>query len=89
MYYNTEDKRQFLEGERAGLDASALYARLALSRAEADGQRLARAGSQSAEDHSYAMRERFRVAYREAMNFESDIEEDEEYGDEDEYGYAA
>ena len=90
MYYNTEDKHQFTEGERAGLRASAMYARLAMSRADADAQRIAMTGSASAEDHAYAMRERFRVAHREAMTFESELEDDDdEYGDEDEYGYAA
>ena len=89
MYYNAEDKQQFIQGERDSLAASALYARLALSRAEADAQRLAMAGSKPAEDRAYAMRERVRAAHREAMSFEADIEEDDEYGDMDEYGYAA
>ena len=89
MYYNTEDKQQFIEGQRDSLAASALYARLALSRAEADAQRAAMKGNQLAEDRVYAMRERVRAAHREAMTFEADLEENDEYGDLDEYGYVA
>ena len=89
MYWNTEDPQRFIEGERAGLAASALYARLALSRAEANGQRAALAGDEATEAHVLAMRERYRAAHREAMTVESDIEEDDGYGDLDEYGYAA
>lgn len=90
MYYNSDDKHQFIEGERAGLQASKHFARMAWSRAEANGQRMALLNDESAEAHTHAMRERFRVAHREAMAFESDVEEDDdEYGDLDEYGYAA
>ena len=90
MYWNSEDPQRFIEGERAGLAASALYARLALSRAEANGQRAALAGDDATERHTHAMRERYRAAHREAMSFESEIEEEgDEYGDLDEYGYAA
>jgi len=89
MYFNSDNKQQFLEGERAGLQASAHFARLSWSRAEANAQRVALSNDEGAEAHSHAMKERFRVAHREAMAFESDIEEDDEYGDMDEYGYAA
>jgi len=89
MYFNSDNKQQFLEGERAGLQASAHFARMSWSRAEANAQRIALNNDEGSEAHSHAMRERFRVAHREAMTFESDIEEDDEYGDMDEYGYAA
>jgi len=89
MYYNSTDQQQFSSSEKAGLEASALYARMAWSRAEANAQRVALAGDAAAQTDSHAKRERFRVAHREAMSFESDIEEDDEYGDLDEYGYAA
>ena len=90
MYFNSDDKRQFIEGERAGLRASTHFARMAWSRAEADGQRMALSNDEGAEARTHAKRERFRAAHREAMAFESDIEEnDDEYGDLDEYGYAA
>ena len=87
MYFNSDNKQQFLEGERAGLQASAHFAQMAWSRAEANAQRVALSNDETAEAHSHAMKERFRVAHREAMAFEDD--EDEEYGDMDEYGYAA
>ena len=90
MYYNSDDKRQFIDGERAGLQASTHFARMAWSRTEANGERMALLNDEGAEARTHAMRERFRTAHREAMTFESDVEEDDdEYGDLDEYGYAA
>ena len=90
MYYSNGDKRQFIEIERAGLQASTNFARVAWSRAEANGQRMALLSDEGAKARTRAKRERFRAAHREAMAFESDVEGDnDEYGDLDEYGYAA
>ena len=90
MYYNSDDKQQFIEVERAGLQASTHFARMAWSRAEANGQRMALLNDEGAESRTHAKRERFRAAHREAMAFESDVEEEnDEYGDLDEYGYAS
>jgi len=41
MYHSSDNKHQFLEGERAGLQASAHFARMSWSRAEANAQRVA------------------------------------------------
>lgn len=90
MYWNTEDGQRFVEGERAGLQASTHLARLAWSRAEANAQRMAVQDDPATDIETDAKRERFRAAHREAMRFEAELEEeDDEYGDLDEYGYAA
>lgn len=89
MYWNTDDGKRFTDGERAALQASALYARLAWSRAEADSTREALIGDERAEMHEKAMRERFRAAHRQAALLESETEAGDEDDDHDEYGYAA
>ena len=90
MYWNTEDGQRFVEGERIALQTSSHLARLAWSRADANAQRIALQDDPNVERETDAMRERFRAAHRETVRFEVDLEEgDDEYGDLDEYGYAA
>lgn len=90
MYWNTDDGHRFVEGERAGLAASALYAKLALSRSEADAQRHAMRRDEDAHSRVIAAENRFRTAHAERMRFESEQCEDSDGCDDmDEYGYVA
>lgn len=104
MYYNSEDKHQFLESELNGIrkardSAIAIgeYARRAWDREEANFTRNASSGQDYRVSAAYAKKERFRTSHREAVKLKDEVAaleydlgiEDDEYGDLDEYGYAA
>jgi len=104
MYYNSDDKQQFIEGELVGLRAArdsaiatALLTKGAWARAQSDAQRARFSGDENAEKLVYATRERFRAAHREAAALKDEVagvEYDlgyDGYEDEDldEYVYAA
>jgi len=91
-----------LRGLRAARDSACYLNSLAKanwSRAEADVQRTELATDQSAMDRAHAAKERFRVSHREAVALKDEVAAAEydlgldgygdEYGDLDEYGYAA
>lgn len=89
MYHGIHDKQGFLRGELAGLRGardsaiqSAVYARSALARAEADAQRVCYRDDEGPARRAHALRERTRAAHREAMALRDEVAELEyELGD--------
>lgn len=100
MFHDLRGDQAFLKGELAGLKrarASALatagYARSGWMRAAADADRAICEDDERALNRVAAKRERFRASHKEAMALRDEVAELEaeldEYGDLDEYGYAA
>jgi len=104
MYYNTEDKSQFLRSELNGLRkardgalATNYLIRQTWAREDADLTRDAAIHEEYRDSSAYAARERFRVSHREAAKLKDEVaaleydldDKGDEYGDLDEYGYAA
>ncbi len=104
MYYNTEDKTQFLKSElralrnaRGSAVKSSTFIEQTWDREEANLTRHAMAGEDHRSSPAYAARERFRHSHIEATKLKDEVAgleydlgiDDDEYGDLDEYGYAA
>lgn len=101
MYYNTDDKAQFLKSELVALrnarDSAVKGSKIAekaYAREEANFSRCAMAGQDYRQSPAYATRERFRHTHIEATKLKDEVAGLEydlgiEYGDLDEYGYAA
>lgn len=101
MYYNTDDKAQFLKCELVALRKArdsavkgSKIAEQAYAREEANFTRHIMAGQDYRNSSAYAAREKFRHTHIEATKLRGEVaglEYDlgDEYGDLDEYGYAA
>ncbi len=104
MYYNTEDKTQFLRSEQRALSnardsavKSSAFIKQTWGREEANLTRHAVAEQNYRNSSAHAAREQFRHSHIVATKLKDEVAdleydlgiEDDEYGDLDEYGYAA